>query len=34
MNKLKEMYYDVMNFLFGFKKPGKVRKFRAELIDE
>lgn len=28
-----DWYYRLLNFLFGFKKPGKVKQFRVELID-
>ncbi len=34
MKKLKELYHSLLNFLFGYKKPKKVRQFRAELINE
>jgi hypothetical protein len=34
MKKLKKIYNEVLNFVFGYKHPGKVRQFRAELIDE
>ena len=29
-----ELYYKMMNLLFGYKKPGKIKKFRTELINE
>ena len=29
-----ELYYRMMNSLFGHKKPSKIRQFRVELLNE
>ena len=26
--------YNILNFLFGYKKPKKVKQFNVELVDE
>jgi hypothetical protein len=31
---MKKWFYIIVNFLFGYKPPKKVRRLRAELINE
>lgn len=31
---MKNLFYRIMNYLFGYKEPHKVRQFKAEIVDE